>query len=519
MSRELNKYKIMKKRFLLLLTLSLIGVLFTAKAQLPTWLPSNGLVAWYPFNGNANDLSGNNLNGTVTSAILVKDRFGNANSAYDFTVGSITIGNSTKFDFTDSMTINVWYKNSYTGSPRNLTFIAKHQSASYNSSFLVGYQDGRCSPNVYMTDVTSTVRSLNNLSFCDTTTWHMLTMALKVPTLYMYIDGVLYSTASAPSSMKVTTLPVNVAGFNGEVKLDDIGFWNRKLTQLEITKLFTTCAMSTVNITPTGVTTFCQGNSVDLMANLIGSSFTYTWFKNGNAITGATSNTYTATQTGAYSVKVDSANCSESSGTVNVTVNPLPTVTANMAPYLNIQSNQVPLIGNPSGGTFSGTGVSGAYFYPATAGLGIKKVTYSYTDGNGCSNLTNTSTLVYDTIKCYVSDTSHVIIKDTTYISVTDTLIIKANLTGINPPNNTNTIRVYPNPTKDKITIDNGNYATMGGYTIKIENSLGQNVFTQTINQQSYTVDLNSWTGKGLYYISIFDNQSKLIDKRKIILQ
>ena len=59
----------------------------------------------------------------------------------------------------------------------------------------------------------------------------------------------------------------------------------------------------------------------------------------------------------------------------------------------------------------------------------------------------------------------------------------------------------------------------MNGYTIKIENSLGQNVFTQIINQQSYSVDLNSWTGKGLYYVSIFDAQSKLIDRRKIILQ
>ncbi|ETR68891.1 MAG: hypothetical protein OMM_04291 [Candidatus Magnetoglobus multicellularis str. Araruama] len=43
-----------------------------------------GLVAYYPFNGNANDESGNGNHGTVYGAILIEDRFGNKNSAYSF---------------------------------------------------------------------------------------------------------------------------------------------------------------------------------------------------------------------------------------------------------------------------------------------------------------------------------------------------------------------------------------------------------------------------------------------------
>jgi len=43
---------------------------------------TNGLVAYYPFNGNANDPSGHANNGTVNGAVLATDRFGNANSAY-----------------------------------------------------------------------------------------------------------------------------------------------------------------------------------------------------------------------------------------------------------------------------------------------------------------------------------------------------------------------------------------------------------------------------------------------------
>jgi len=45
---------------------------------------SSGLAASFPFNGNANDASGNGNNGVVYGATLIADRFGNANSAYSF---------------------------------------------------------------------------------------------------------------------------------------------------------------------------------------------------------------------------------------------------------------------------------------------------------------------------------------------------------------------------------------------------------------------------------------------------
>jgi hypothetical protein len=53
-------------------------------AQIPNYVPTNGLVGWWPFNSNANDESGNGNNGTVNGAILTTDRFGQANSAYSF---------------------------------------------------------------------------------------------------------------------------------------------------------------------------------------------------------------------------------------------------------------------------------------------------------------------------------------------------------------------------------------------------------------------------------------------------
>ena len=53
-------------------------------SQIPNYVPTNGLVGWWPFTGNANDLSGNGYNGIVNGATLTTDRFGNNNQAYNF---------------------------------------------------------------------------------------------------------------------------------------------------------------------------------------------------------------------------------------------------------------------------------------------------------------------------------------------------------------------------------------------------------------------------------------------------
>jgi len=72
---------------------------FAANAQ------SNDLVVDYPFNGNANDVSGNGNHGTVHNAILTADRFGNPNSAYDFD------GTSSYIDFPASNSMDQIYQN------------------------------------------------------------------------------------------------------------------------------------------------------------------------------------------------------------------------------------------------------------------------------------------------------------------------------------------------------------------------------------------------------------------------
>lgn len=56
------------------------------QAQIPSYLPGDSLIAWYPFNGNADDLSGNGNNGFAVSATLNSDRFNNANTAYELSI-------------------------------------------------------------------------------------------------------------------------------------------------------------------------------------------------------------------------------------------------------------------------------------------------------------------------------------------------------------------------------------------------------------------------------------------------
>ena len=104
-------------------------------------------------------------------------------------------------------------------------------------------------------------------------------------------------------------------------------------------------------------------------------------------------------------------------------------------------------------------------------------------------------------------------------ITVTDTLVINVGILGYNPVTYKNNITIYPNPAKDQITIDCGTLANVTGYQIKIANTLGQEVFNTTLNQQQYSIPLNSWTGKGIYLVRVYDNNSNLLTTRKIDLQ
>ena len=85
-------------------------------------------------------------------------------------------------------------------------------------------------------------------------------------------------------------------------------------------------AGATPNITANGPLTFCEGGTVTLTTNTVG---TYQWQLNGVAIVGETNASLTVTQSGSYTVSVGSGSCSGISNTLQVNVTPATTSVVN----------------------------------------------------------------------------------------------------------------------------------------------------------------------------------------------
>jgi hypothetical protein len=102
------------------------------------------------------------------------------------------------------------------------------------------------------------------------------------------------------------------------------------------------------------------------------------------------------TANGTYMDILLSVDGCDSTQTTNVTVNALPIVTF-IGDSMCLQSGSVPLAGgSPTGGTYTGTNVSGNNFDATTAGAGTHNVVYTYTDALSCSNTANADVTVLD---------------------------------------------------------------------------------------------------------------------------
>ncbi|MFM7179517.1 MAG: hypothetical protein ACKOX5_08430, partial [Bacteroidota bacterium] len=106
----LQKNTLLMKYKSLFLTIAIfLGMIAITAAQVPSYVPTNGLVGWYPFAGNSNDLSGNGNHSVVNAALLTTDRFGMANAAYIFNGSTAYLhGNASAFPSGDR-TIALWF--------------------------------------------------------------------------------------------------------------------------------------------------------------------------------------------------------------------------------------------------------------------------------------------------------------------------------------------------------------------------------------------------------------------------
>lgn len=157
-------------------------------------------------------------------------------------------------------------------------------------------------------------------------------------------------------------------------------------------------------ITANGALTFCEGGSVTLSIPPT-AGLSYQWRKNSVDIPGATSTTYVATTSGSYNCREISTYCGYINSTYKtVTVNPKTQLT--ISPIANAYSCMdapVSLIANPSGGVFSGPGVSGNTFNPNQIGVGGPyQINYDYVNTNGCSSTASVSTSVNSLYNCAI---------------------------------------------------------------------------------------------------------------------
>ena len=194
-----------------------------------------------------------------------------------------------------------------------------------------------------------------------------------------YTTGNNWSTGSTTQSITVST-----AG-SYTVTVTDVNGCTATSTPMTVTSGGVGAAPA---ITANGPTTFCEGDDVVLISS---SAADNVWS------TGESTQAITVTGSGTYYVFVSNGNCSTDTTFINITVNPKPTVTLADIPSLCSYSSPLTLNqGTPTGGVYSGTGVSGNSFDPAVSGLGAFIIDYSFTDANGCVGVAQNTFIVDD---------------------------------------------------------------------------------------------------------------------------
>ena len=141
-------------------------------------------------------------------------------------------------------------------------------------------------------------------------------------------------------------------------------------------------------------TCVCSTHDIILDAGA-GTGYTYSWYTSAASNVIASTQTITVDSAATYFVKVIDANGLIGYDTINVCINALPVVSfSGLNSNYCIDAAAVTLTGSPTGGTFSGNGVSAGTFSPSVALAGTHSVKYIYTNANGCTDSISQSVIV-----------------------------------------------------------------------------------------------------------------------------
>ncbi len=287
----------------------------TSLAQpVPSYVPTNGLVGWWGFNGNAQDGSGNGNHGTVNGATLTTDRFENQDGAYSFDGISnfIWVGLVQLLNGSQTSSFSYWINTplSYPTNPFNYGTAIGHWLHNGQFNGPIGIQLGNASDGSVGISLIGGQGAYSNPSIINANSWTHVCIIYdgNLPInqrIALYVNGNFnqhINVSNSPTTLGTQATRTYIGASPGPIgqynawsyfngKLDDIGIWNRALTPQEITNLYnaqsvtipttTSCLNDTASVTITHPTLNGVANAA-LRLNYNPDSLTYVGFTNLN---------------------------------------------------------------------------------------------------------------------------------------------------------------------------------------------------------------------------------------------
>jgi hypothetical protein len=332
--------------FLRLLVLIMLPIA-CLQAQIPSYIPMDSLKGWYPFSGNANDISGMNQPGVINGASLETDRFSASNSSYSFDGVNDFISLGDWFDY-PSFSISFWVK---PDAQLGLATIIDNKQ----------FGDSNWVCNAINDWQTNGYKFMNSpVFFLSKEGWSHVILEYANGQASVFVNSELKSQTistllySLPTSLHIGYSEMD-NGRYWKGKIDDIAIWNRALTQSEIRGLFIS-GIDTIPIIPTvktvsTVSCFGGNDGIATVTHEGGiGPFTYSW----NTNPAQTTQTATNLSAGTYSVTVKDSRDSIATATITITQPPaisnvIASVTKNVDCFGEVGGSAI--VSNPTGGT------------------------------------------------------------------------------------------------------------------------------------------------------------------------
>jgi hypothetical protein len=208
----------------------------------------DGLLVYYPFDGDASDASGHGHTGTIVGATLTSDRFGNANAAYSFdSTRYIIVQHSDTLKFTQALTLSAWVYEKQKGNYPGI--INKGNVGNYVESFAIYISP--LNKIGFLINISGTQTGRYLLESYDTlslNTWTHIVCTYDSFVMCLYLNGQLAVTNYFPGLIFNTADNILIGKsdrsnsanpptfFNGSI--DEVYIMNRALSSAEILQMY-----------------------------------------------------------------------------------------------------------------------------------------------------------------------------------------------------------------------------------------------------------------------------------------